>query len=384
VRRPALPVALSVALAIAGCGGGDDDERVAPPPADTAAQAPPPTDDRPAAGRDEEPLRSDDGPRLETVAEGLEAPWEIAFLPDRRALITERPGRVRLLAADGTLRERPVAEIAVAAVGEGGLLGLAVDPRFADNRLVYVYRTTDSGNEVVRYRLEGERMTGETVILDGIEAGVIHDGGRIHFGPDGALYASTGEAGNTELAQDPESLNGKMLRVTGFRSGDSAEPEIVSSGHRNVQGFDWDAGDRLFATEFGPDSDDEVNLIQRDRNYGWPDVMGTEGGEGFEPALVEYEDVIAPSGATFVSMPGSEWTGSFLFGALVGEQIRRVVFDGTIPTTDEALFEGELGRVRTIVEGPDGALYALTNNTDGRGDPSEGDDRVVRIVPPAS
>lgn len=378
--RPTLFVLTAVVLALPGCGGGD--ERVAPPPADTGAQAPPATDERPAAGRGDEPLRTDGEPRLETVAEGLEAPWEIAFLPDRRALITERPGSVRLLEADGTLRERPVAEIAVSAVGEAGLLGLAVDPRFADNRLVYVYRTTDSGNEVVRYRLEGRRLTGETVILDGIEAGAIHDGGRIHFGPDGALWASTGEAGNTELAQDPESLNGKILRLTGFR-GDRAEVEIVSGGHRNVQGFDWDERDRLFATEFGPDTDDEVNLIQQGRNYGWPDVTGTDGGEGFEPALVEYEDVIAPSGATFVSMPGSEWTGSFMFGALVGEQIRRVAFDGTIPTVDEALFEGELGRVRTVVEGPDGALYALTNNTDGRGDPRAGDDRVVRIIPPA-
>lgn len=382
MRRPTL-LALTVALALgfAGCGG--DDERAAPPPpADTGGQAPPATDDRPAAGRPDEPLRSEDGPRLETVAEGLEAPWEIAFLPDRRALITERSGRVRLLAADGTLRERPAAEIPVEAVGEAGLLGLAVDPRFERNRFIYLYRTVESGNEIARYRLDGERLTDETVILDGIEAGPIHDGGRIHFGPDGALWASTGEAGNTELAQDPESLNGKMLRLTGFRE-DAAEPQIVSSGHRNVQGFDWDARGRLLATEFGADSDDEVNLIRRGRNYGWPDVTGTAGGDGFEPALVEYQAVIAPSGATFVSMPGSEWTGSFLFGALVGEQIRRVVFDGMIPTVDEALFEGELGRVRTVVEGPDGALYALTNNTDGRGSPSEGDDRVVRIVPPA-
>jgi glucose/arabinose dehydrogenase len=379
--RPAL-ASLLAALTLTACGGGDDERPAPPPPADTAAQDPPPTGARRAVGRSNEPLRSEDGPRLETVAEGLEAPWEIAFLPDRRALITERAGTIQLLGADGALRERPVAEIPVAAVGEAGLLGLAIDPRFERNRFVYLYRTVESGNEIARYRLDGERLTGETVILDGIEAGPIHDGGRIHFGPDGALWASTGDAGNTDLAQDPESLNGKMLRLTGFRA-DAADARIVSSGHRNVQGFDWDERGRLLATEFGPDSDDEVNLIRRGRNYGWPEVTGTEGGDGFEPALVEYEDVIAPSGATFVSMPGSEWTGSLMFGALVGEQIRRVVFDGMIPTVDEALFEGDLGRVRTVVEGPDGALYALTNNTDGRGSPSEGDDRVVRIVPPA-
>jgi len=373
LHRALAALLAAVGVALAGCAGGD--ERQAPPPAADTKTAPAPE-------ASEQPRRNPGEPRLETVAENLEAPWEIGFLPDGRALITERPGRVRLLRADGTLTARPVAEVAVAAVGEGGLLGLAVDPRFARNGFVYLYRTTDSGNEIARYRLEGERLEEEATILRGIEAGVIHDGGRIHFGPDGNLYASTGEAGDEGLAQDPDSLNGKVLRLSGFR-GDRARPEIVSLGHRNVQGFDWDRGGRLFATEFGPESDDEVNLIRKGRNYGWPEVQGTEGGDGFEPALVEYESVIAPSGGTFVSQPGSEWTGSFVFGALVGEQIRRVVFDGAIPTTDEALFEGELGRVRTVVEGPDGALYALTNNTDGRGSPSEGDDRVVRIIPPA-
>ena len=374
-KRPSL--VLLAALLLAGCGGDDEGgepEQAAPPPAQTAQR--PPASDRPG-----EPLRSDGEPRLETVATGLEAPWEIAFLPDRRALVTERPGRVRLLERDGTLRPDPVAEVDVAAIGEAGLLGLAVDPSFERNGFVYLYRTTDTGNEVARYRLEGSRLTEQATILDGLEAGAIHDGGRIHFGPDGLLYVSTGEAGNTSLAQDPDSLNGKMLRLRDPRGG--GEPEIVSLGHRNVQGFDWDERGRLYATEFGPDSDDEVNLIREGRNYGWPDAQGEEGGDGFEPALVDYEDVIAPSGATFVSMPGSAWTGDFLFANLVGEQMRRVEVDGTEVGDDEALFEGELGRLRTVVEGPDGALYALTNNTDRRGTPREGDDRIVRIVPPA-
>ena len=315
------------------------------------------------------------------MATGLEAPWEIAFLPDRRALITERPGSVRLLESDGALRPEPVAEVAVSAVGESGLLGLAVDPEFANNRLVYLYRTTASGNEVARYTYEGDALTEEATILDGLEAGPNHDGGRIHFGPDGLLYVSTGEAGDTALAQDPDSLNGKILRLRDFRG--VGEPEIVSLGHRNVQGFDWDAEGRMYATEFGPDSDDEVNLIREGSNYGWPEAQGSEGGDGFEPALVNYEDVIAPSGATFVSMPGSAWSGDFVFANLVGEQLRRVELDGTRAGEDEALFDGDLGRLRTVVEGPDGALYALTNNTDGRGSPREGDDRLVRIIPPA-
>ena len=190
---------------------------------------------------------------------------------------------------------------------------------------------------------------------------------------------TTGEAGNPALAQDDDSLNGKLLRLRGFRDGE-AKAEIVSKGHRNVQGLDWEPGsDRLVITEFGPDSDDEVNVIEKGGNYGWPDAQGDEGAPEFEEPVVNYEDVIAPSGATFVSVKGSAWTGNFVFAALRGEHLRRVTIDGK---TDEALFEGDFGRLRTVTEGPDGALYVLTNNTDGRGSPRDGDDRIVRIVPP--
>jgi len=378
VLRSAAPIAVAATLVLAGCGGDDDSGGGSSPPQSQTTEQ-----QRSGGSAAREPLRSEGRPRLETVVTGLQAPWEIAFLPDRRALLTERGGRVRLLDRDLKLQERPVAEVDVAATGEAGLLGLAVDPQFRRTRFVYLYRTTESGNEVARYRFEGERLTEDAVILEGLEAAAIHDGGRIHFGPDGLLYVSTGEAGNPDLAQDDDSLNGKFLRVRDFR-GSGGEPEMIDKGHRNVQGFDWDADGRMFATEFGDDSDDEVNLIRKGRNYGWPEREGTEGGDGFTPALVGYEDVIAPSGGTIVSQPGSAWTGDFVFGALVGEQIRRVELDGDQAGEDEALFEGELGRVRTVVEGPDGALYALTNNTDGRGSPREGDDRLVRIVPPAS
>jgi glucose/arabinose dehydrogenase len=332
------------------------------------------------------PVRADGEPRVTTVATDLEVPWEIAFLPDGRALITERPGRVRLLTDDRGLAPEPVAEVAVAAEGEGGLLGLAVDPEFDENGFVYLYRTVDSGNEVARYRMEGDRLVEEAVVLDGIEASPIHDGGRIHFGPDGRLYISTGDAAQDELAQDPNSLNGKFLVLDERRlQGDSpAEPEILSLGHRNPQGFDWRAGSgSMIANEHGDTGNDEVNVIRPDRNYGWPEAEG-EDHEGFEAPVALYDEAIAPSGATFVNLPGSEWTGDYLIGALIGEQIRRVSFDGEEVTGDEALFEGDFGRVRTVVEGPDGALYALTNNRDGRGDPRPGDDRVIRIVPPSA
>jgi glucose/arabinose dehydrogenase len=364
-----LPTLALVVLAI-GCGG-DDEERASPPPSRA-------TESTAQTGEASELARTEGPPRLETVATGLEIPWDLAFLPDGRALVTERPGRVRLLTSELELREGPVADFEeVAHIGEGGLLGVAVDPRFERNSFVYLYRTTSTGNEVLRYRFRDGRLADERVVLDGIQAGAIHDGGRIRFGPDGLLYVATGDAGVDELAQDRNSLNGKVLRL---RDG---QVELFTLGHRNPQGLDWQPGtNRLISDEHGPDGDDEVNVLEPGRNYGWPSVRGTDH-DGFTAPVAVYADSIAPSGATFVSLPGSEWTGDYLIGALVGEQIRRLSFEGTRVTENEALFEGELGRVRVVVEGPDGALYALTSNRDGRGDAREGDDRIVRIVPPA-
>lgn len=373
--KPAAALLVAVATAVTGCGSGDDE----PPPRRTTA-----TDIQPRTDGDRAELaRSQGDPQIETVATGLEAPWEIAFLPDGRALITERPGRVRLLSRRLKLRAEPVAEIEVAAVGEAGLLGVAIDPDFERNEIVYLYRTADTGNEVVRYRFRDNRLEDEKVIVDGIAAGAIHDGGRIHFGPDERLYFTSGEAGDDSLAQQGGSLNGKVLRMEppAYR-GDGGRPEVFSLGHRNPQGFDWEPrSERIVATEHGPDGDDEVNVLRRGGNYGWPDARGDDH-DGFTAPVAVYEDSIAPSGATFVSLPGSEWTGDFLFGCLIGEQIRRVRLEGNRVTLDEPLFQG-FGRVRTVVEGPDGALYALTSNRDGRGSPREGDDRLLRIVPPA-
>lgn len=372
MRRP-LTVLAVILICVGAAGCSDDEPERAPTPPDRG------TATEPAQSA---PDRAVGTPQVSTVATGLEAPWEIAFLPDGRALVTERPGRVRLLSRDLELRGEPVAEVAVEAVGESGLLGLAVDPRFERNGFVYLYRTGESGNEVLRMRLRGDRLEEDATVLDGLAAGPIHDGGRIHFGPDGLLYVSTGEAGNPQLAQDPRSLNGKMLRLRGFR-GERARPEVLSLGHRNVQGFDWQPGtNRLFATEFGPDANDEVNVIRRGGNYGWPEAQGDAGAPRFVPALVDYEDVIAPSGATFVSQRGSAWTGGFLLAALRGEQLRLLTLAGGRVGRDTPLFKGRFGRLRTVVEGPDGAIYALTNNTDGRGSPRDGDDRILRIVPP--
>ena len=331
------------------------------------------------------------GPSVRTVATGLEVPWDIAFLPDGSALVTERPGRVRLLGRDGRLRRRPVARVAVSTQGEGGLLGLAVDPEFARNRFVYLYFTTAGGMRLERRRYAGGRLSRERSLVDGIQAGSIHDSGRIAFGPDGRLYVATGDAGHGALAQRPDSLNGKFLALAPEQyRGSGGAPEIVSRGHRNPQGFAWEPGTgRLIATEHGPTQGldgpggfDEINAIVPGGNYGWPVKFGLDQ-SGFNAPLRVYPEPLAPSGATFVTRPGSAWTGSFVFACLRGQELRRLTFrDGRI-VADEALLRRRFGRLRTVVEGPGGDLYVLTSNRDGRGRPTATDDRILRITPPS-
>ena len=379
---------LMAALAATGCSKDDDPTAAAltaGPSSEPTAPATPRSTATQAGGETRRLARSRGDARVRTVATGLEVPWEIAFLPDGRALVTERPGRVRLLTRDRRLRREPLARISVSAQGEGGLLGVAIDPRFGrDNDFVYFYFTTASGMKVDRYRLQDTRLRRDATILDGIEAGAIHDSGRIRFGPDGRLYVSTGDAGRSELAQDPQSRNGKYLRLEKDEyRGNGGTPEIFSSGHRNAQGFAWQPRtNRLISTEHGPDGDDEVNLVTRGGNYGWPRARGRDHGR-FKAPLAVYPDSIAPSGATFVTLPGSSWTGDYLFAALRGEQLRRLRFDGRRVTLNRALYAGRYGRLRTVVEASDGSLFVLTNNRDGRGSPRGGDDRILRIVPPA-
>ena len=315
----------------------------------------------------------------EIVAENLAIPWEIVFLPDGDLLVTERPGTLKRIGND----HRAYAIKGVAHVGEGGLLGAALHPQFYDNHWVYLYLTTRTGdglaNRVERYRLENDRLAERTLIIEGIPGASNHDGGRIAFGPDGYLYITTGDAGSSRLAQDRDSLAGKILRL----GDDGSVPAdnhfgtaIWSYGHRNPQGLAWDDTGRLWATEHGrsiPFSGyDELNLIEKGKNYGWPTIQGNESGTGMERPMIHSgaSDTWAPAGAAYRN-------GSIFFGGLRGEALYEVeIRSGEINLNTH--LHNEFGRIRAVVAGPDGFLYISTSNTDGRGDPLPGDDKIIK------
>jgi glucose/arabinose dehydrogenase len=315
----------------------------------------------------------------------------MAFAPDGRLFVTERPGRVRILNLATSASELALTLGDVFAQGEAGLLGLALDPEFSANGWVYLYYTATlaSGggvNRVVRYREVSSQLTERVVLVDNIPAAQIHDGGRIRFGPDGFLYITTGDAANASLAQDLESLAGKILRVT--RSGMTPTDNpfgspIYSSGHRNPQGLDWHpaTGD-LWASEHGNTGNDEINVIRSGANYGWPRIEGAATMPGMESPIVFYNPAIAPSGASFYRgqrFPG--FVNNLFVGTLRGTHLLRLRTSGRQVVLQERLLQGQFGRIRDVISGPDGSLYICTNNRDGRGTPGPTDDRILRLVP---
>jgi glucose/arabinose dehydrogenase len=320
------------------------------------------------------PLGRPDLDAAEEVARGIEVPWGLAFLPDAAALVAERDsGRIVRVAA-GRAPEQVYRLPDVAARGEGGLLGLAVAPDYAESRYVYAYFTSETDNRIVRFRLDGR----PEAIVTGIAKAGNHNGGRIAFGPDGMLYAGTGDAGESGRSQDPASLNGKILRVTpeGRPAPGNPYPNspVYSLGHRNVQGLAWDRTGRLFAAEFGQNRFDEINLIEPGRNYGWPDVEGGGGtGRGFTDPLLTWTTAEAsPSGIAI--------TGDILYvAALRGQRLWTVPLEDGRVGAPRAELRDRYGRLRTVEAAPDGALWLTTSNTDGRGDPASGDDRVLRF-----
>lgn len=327
---------------------------------------------------------------VEVVATDLEVVWEIRFLPDGDMLITERPGRVsRVAIADGTVTV--LGTLPVAARGEGGLMGLALDPAFETDPRIYVCYTYDNGggprNRVSRLDFAPTAVTGEVTLLDGIPGASNHNGCRLGFGPDDMLYVTMGDAATGTNAQDMDSLSGKVLRMDrdGAIPADNpfADSYVYTLGHRNPQGLDWDRSGVAFVSEHGPNIDDEVNRLVAGRNYGWPMFSGDPSEPGFEDSIYSWTPTVAPAGAVFYyggRIPG--WRGSYLMLTLKEADIRRLTPADemfTAVASEETLLDNDYGRLRAIRVGPDGWIYVGTSARDGRGSPTADDDRILRI-----
>lgn len=335
---------------------------------------------KPTGSSIQEGVNSAENSEIKTIAQNLTVPWGIAFLPEMDILITERSGTLQRISDGKTHNIKGVRHI-----GEGGLLGLALHPNFKQNRQLYLYLTTDTGdkitNRIERYRYDSDQLTNREVILKGIPGAAYHDGGRIAFGPDGHLYIATGDGGNESLAQNINSLAGKILRVTEDGQIPEDNPfnnEVYSYGHRNPQGLAWDDQDRLWSTEHGRSGIqsglDELNLIEKGANYGWPVIEGDQTDRDMVTPVVH-------SGADETWAPASlaYRDGSLFFGGLRGETLYEAVIQDDSSVKLQAHFRGEYGRLRTAAFGPEGKLYLTTSNTDGRGEEKPNDDKLIVI-----
>ncbi|WP_239149638.1 sorbosone dehydrogenase family protein [Streptomyces sp. SID12501] len=388
VQRRAVTAVLAAAtlLLTAGCssdeggdggGSGGSSDSASPdrtgPDSSPSAQA---TEDVPPAKGSVKVVR--------TVAEGLKTPWGLASLPDGGLLVSSRDEGTITRVDTETGAKTEVGEVpGVSAAGEGGLLGLALSPSFASDHMVYAYFTTESDNRIARMLYQEEKPAGEQLgapdtVFRGIPKGYIHNGGRIAFGPDKMLYAGTGESGDTGLAQDRSSLGGKILRLTpeGEPAPGNPFPDspVYSYGHRNVQGLAWDSKQRLFASEFGQDTWDELNRIKPGANYGWPEAEGKGDDTAFQNPVAQWHpDDASPSGIAYAE-------GSIWMAGLKGRRLWRVPLKGTETAADpQAFLEGEYGRLRTVVSAGGDKLWLVTSETDGRGSPEGGDDRILEL-----
>jgi quinoprotein glucose dehydrogenase len=346
---------------------------------------------RDVSGRTGPPSVAKTNLALDTVASGLEVPWAMDFAPDGRLFVTERPGRIRVV-EHGTLRREPWATLSVDAIGEDGLMGIAIAPDFATTHFVYVVGTFRLGSQLVNRVLrltdrDGAASDERQIVVDNIPSGALHAGDALAFGPDDALYVATGDAREPRRAQDTSSLGGKILR----------DSRIFALGFRNPQGLAWHPETKeLFATEHGPSGfanegfrrdHDELNVVVQGGNYGWPVVSGMDQSTYYRPPIAVWTPAIAPSGLAFYSgTEFPEWRGNAFVGALRGEQLRRIALArdpssraGWRVAAQEALFEHELGRIRAVRYGPDGHLYFTTSNRDDRGKVRPGDDKIFRL-----
>jgi glucose/arabinose dehydrogenase len=381
--RLVMRAAVLAVILVVACGPGPDP--IAVPPTPVGATATPTAIPATPTPVPRAPVLAD-----EVVQAGLEVPWDLAFAPDGRMFVTERPGRVRIFAS-GVPNAARLGELTipdVRAQGEAGLMGIALDPDFATNGLVYVCasRTVNGEwrNQVLRLRATGNTLALDGVVIgEGMRANPIHDGCTLRFGPDRKLWISMGESGNGPLAQVADGLNGKILRVNtdGSVPGDNpviqgaARSAVYTWGHRNPQGLAFEPGTgRVFEVEHGANTHDEINLLEAGVNYGWPTAAGPDSERRFRDPLWSSGGItLATSGATFVTGQNwGTWSGSLLVATLKESDLRRFIVEGTTVTPAEVLFDRKYGRLRTPVLGPDGALYVTTSNGTG--------DRIIRIT----
>ncbi|MER7405141.1 PQQ-dependent sugar dehydrogenase [Streptomyces sp. NPDC000070] len=385
VHRRAVPAVLAAAalLLTAGCssdGGGSSGtdgsaspSRTAPGPSAPAGQA-----------AQETPPAKGSVKVVRTVAEGLDSPWGLAPLPGGGLLVSSRDDGTIVRVDEKTGKKTELGEVpGVSAAGEGGLLGIALSPDYASDHMVYAYFTSASDNRIVRMLYDEKKPSGEQLgapdtVFRGIPKGFVHNGGRIEFGPDKMLYVGTGESGDTGLSQDRDSVGGKILRLTPEGEPAPGNPfpnsPVYSYGHRNVQGLAWDGEQRLFASEFGQDTWDELNAIKPGDNYGWPEAEGRSDESGFHNPVDQWTTAEAsPSGIAYAE-------GSIWMAGLRGKRLWRIPLNGTEASAEpQAFLEGEYGRLRTVVPAGGDRLWLVTSNTDGRGSPKDGDDRILEL-----
>ncbi|SFN14648.1 Glucose/arabinose dehydrogenase, beta-propeller fold [Streptomyces sp. cf124] len=384
VQRRVVTAALAAAvlLVTAGCSSDDGEKTDAagsPPPSSSSAGSSPP-----GKATDEPPPAKGSVKVVRTVAEGLDTPWGLAPLPEGGLLVSSRDGATISSIDEKTGERTELGEVpGVAPAGEGGLMGIAVSPEYASDHMIYAYFTSESDNRIVRMLYDPEKPAGEQLgapdtILRGIPKGTNHNGGRLAFGPDRMLYASTGERYEGPLAQDKDSLGGKILRMTPEGQPAPGNPfddsVVYSYGHRNVQGLAWDPEQRLWASEFGQNTWDELNHIRPGGNYGWPEVEGKGSESGYvDPVAVWSTEEASPSGIAIAE--GSVW-----MAGLRGQRLWRVPLDGTKTAADpQAFLEGDYGRLRTVVSAGGDKLWLVTSETDGRGSPEDGDDKILEL-----
>jgi len=321
---------------------------------------------------------------VKIIATNLQKPWALTF-GDGKIFFTEKVGRLRVV-DNGTLVNESVADFRVADISDAGLLGVTTHPDFVQNHFMYVYYTYKEGdklwNKVLRITVSNDKLVDAQVILDKIPGAEFDDGGVIKFGPDKKLYIGTGDATDQNAAQDLTSLAGKILRLNDDGSIPSDNPipnsPIYSLGHRNPQGLTWDDQGNLYETEEGPTKNDEINLIEKDKNYGWPN-QECSGSAEYQSALNCYNVSIQPSGIAYYGSGKLDFKNSLILATLRGNILYQLPISNGNITSQKIILDG-LGRIREVGVGPDGYLYLLTGNTDGQGFPDNKDDKLLRIV----